>query len=125
MNQVREQARALRLRIESGKMLESIEEAASHCVTFDDALTAFDGHTLHDAEGFKPTCCRRQCTVRAGWLGSTAKCEVCGAEIRDAVGPMSSPFLERGNSFVTTPSDKFIELFGERSWIVMHEGARP
>lgn len=125
MNPVREAARDLRLRIKRGEKLQSLEEAAAACVTLDEALTVFDGHSLKCEDGMYPTCCRRQCEVSGSWLGMYAKCGVCGAEIRDALGPMSSPFLERGNSSVSSPSEKMVELFGTKNWIVMHEGDRP
>lgn len=125
MNAVRSAARDLRLRIERDEKLGSLEECAAACVSLDDALTAFDGHSITQSDGVYPTCCRRICTTSGGWLGMWSRCEVCGAEIRDALGPMSSPFLRRGNAFVMVPGEKMVELFGEKNWFVAHEGDRP
>lgn len=48
----------------------------------------------------------------------------CGAQVVDATSPMWSPFLERDNSSFTIPSEEWIARFGERTWLVMHEGAK-
>lgn len=125
MTPVRESARALRLRIEAGERL-SMDEAVAACVTFDDAIGIFERiEEEPDKPGVFPVCCGKRCEVSGGWLGMYARCGTCGAEIRDALGPMSSPFLERGNAWVTMPGEKMVEMFGTRNWIVMHEGARP
>lgn len=124
MNPVREKARAVRLRIEAGGLL-SMVDAVAACVTFKDALSAFDGCRENDEGRHVPLCCGGDTEVNGNWLGQIAKCPRCNAEIRDAIGPFSSPFLERGNSFVSIPSEEFIKLFGDRNWIVMHEGDRP
>jgi hypothetical protein len=105
-----------------------MDECVAACVTFEEALTVFASSRVLDGDDaglIKPICCGADVDCSGSWLGSKATCPRCGAEIRDAVAPMTSPFLERGNSFVTVPSEEFIKLFGDRTWIVMHEGDRP
>lgn len=123
MNAIRQAARELRLFIDSGGRL-SMEEAAAKCVTRDDALTAFDA-TEDDADGVRVVCCGQPAQITDGIFGAKIHCGKCGADARDATSPMWSPFLERGNSYMTMPSEKFLALFGDRNWIVMNEGDRP
>jgi hypothetical protein len=120
---IRERTKALRERIERGDML-TIEEAVSACVTLNEALGVFSGEPRFDGGDVYPICCGVEIKCEGGFFGMVARCPKCKAEIRDALGPMSSPFLERGNSFVTVPSEEFVKMFGDRYWIAMHEGER-
>ncbi len=121
--EVRANARALRLRIEAGDKL-TLEEARAVCVTMADALLVFERVEPRGDDGEMPVCCGGDVTVTAGIFGQMARCPRCGAEARDATSPMFSPFLERGNSHITLPSPEWCDAFGERTWIVMHEGDR-
>lgn len=124
MNAIRQSAKQVRAHVAGGGLF-TVEELAAKCVTLAEALTVFDGAPVETPEGIYPECCGGRAETSCGFLGSKVRCEKCGAEIRDALSPLYSPFLERGNSFVTVPGDELIELLGERNWIVMHEGDRP
>ncbi|HEY3496832.1 MAG TPA: hypothetical protein VGK73_19170 [Polyangiaceae bacterium] len=123
MNPIRESARALRLRIDAGERLD-LDEAVSHCVTMAEALTAFD-RTEEDEEGTRVFCCGKPATITSGIFGAKVDCPTCGAHAVDATSPMFSPLLERGNAYITVPSEEWCAKFGERNWLVMHEGDRP
>src|SRR5690606_153057 len=117
---VRSACRARRSFLEGGGTY-TLEEAVAHCVTLADALSVFDS-TTEDDDGVHPVCCGERATVSSGLLGQKAECQRCGAKIVEATSPLYSPFLERGNAYVTIPSKEFIQRFGERQWLVMHEG---
>lgn len=121
--EVRAAARALRLRIESGERL-TLEEARAACVTMQDALLAFD-RTEDAGDETRVFCCGEPAQVVGGLFGVKVGCPRCGAKAVEATSPMYSPFLERGNSYITTPSKQWVEAFGVRTWLVMHEGDRP
>jgi len=123
MNAIRSAARDLRLFIESGGTL-SLEEAVTKCVTRDEALTTF-GYTQDEDDSVRVFCCGEPATITGGIFGAKVHCPRCGADARDATSPMFSPFLERGSGHITIPSEKWMALFGDRNWIVMHEGDRP
>jgi hypothetical protein len=122
LNPVRSAARALRLRIEAGELL-SLEEARAACVTMADALTVFD--VAEDREdGTYVTCCDAPARITGGIFGNKVACPRCGAEAVDATSPMFSPLLERTGSSMEIPSPAWIDAFGERTWLVTHEGNR-
>jgi hypothetical protein len=113
----------MRQRIEAGERFD-MEYVLDACVTLDEALSVFSGTPRETPEAIYPVCCGTDVKCNHGLFVGTARCEACGAEIRDVLSPLSSPILERGNSWVSTPSDKLIERVGKRHWLVMHEGAR-
>jgi hypothetical protein len=123
VNPVRTAARALRLRIASGETL-ALEEAVSLCVPMLDALTAFDAIRETD-DGIFVECCGAPALITSGIFGDKVDCPRCGAKAVDATSPMFSPLLERGKSHITLPSPQWLDLFGKRTWLVMHEGNRP
>jgi len=122
-NDIRAAARALRLRIEGGERL-SMEEARAACVTRDEALSIFDRTEDRD-DVIAVFCCGEPASICGGLFGYKVGCPHCGALAVDAISPMYSPFLERGNSYITTPSKEWCDSFGDRTWLVMHEGNRP
>jgi len=119
---LRAATKALRERIESGNML-TLEEARAACVTRSEALSIFE-RTEESEDEIKIFCCGEPARVHDGLFGSMVECPRCHAKVVDATSPMYSPLLERGNSYITTPSKEWCEAFGERTWIVMHEGNR-
>jgi hypothetical protein len=122
VNAVRQSARALRLRIEAGSTLD-LPEARAACVTMADALTVFES-TEDREDGTYVTCCGAPATITSGIFGAKVECPRCGAKAVDATSPMFSPFLERTGSSMEIPSPKWLDAFGERTWLVMHEGKR-
>ena len=120
--EVRGAARARRVFIEAGGTM-TLEEAREACLTMVDALLVFEG-TEESDEGTAVFCCGGPANIRGGILGEMVECPRCGAKAVDATSPMWSPFLERGNSYVTCPSKEWVESFGARTWLVMHEGNR-
>jgi hypothetical protein len=119
---VRSAARELRLRIEGGERL-SLDEAVAACVTREDALSVFE-RTEDREDGTYVFCCGGPATITGGIFGEKVECPRCKARVVDATGPMFSPLLERGNSYLTIPSEEWMARFGERTWLVMHEGNR-
>lgn len=120
-DEIRMATAALRGRIEAGGTL-TLDEARAACVTMADALLVFE-RTEENADGTAVWCCGEPAAIRGGILGEMVECPRCGAKAVDATSPMWSPFLERGNSYVTCPSKEWVDSFGERTWLVMHEGA--
>lgn len=121
-DEVRGAARALRLRIDAGGTL-TMDEALAACVTRDEALSVFE-RTEEDGDLTRVFCCGEPAKISDGIFGAKVECPHCNARAVDATSPMYSPFLERGNAFVTCPSQEWVDAFGNRTWLVMHEGAR-
>jgi hypothetical protein len=123
---IRAKAHELRARIERGEVLGSIEDALPYCYPLEQALRVFDGGFLEADDGLiRPTCCGRETRTKGGLFTGEAQCRVCGARIVDVLAPLSSPLLQRGNSYVSCAGEKMVDLFGERHWMVVHEGNRP
>lgn len=122
LNPIRSAARALRLRIDAGEPL-SLDEARAACVTMADALTVFDS-TEDREDGIYVTCCGAPARITSGILGDKVECPRCGARAVDATSPMFLLLLERVGSSLEIPSPAWIDAFGERTWLVTHEGNR-
>ena len=123
MNPVRKAARETRQHIARGGTY-TLQEAVARCVSMADALKAFD--STHDDEGGTAVlCCGAPANITAGLFGAKVECPRCHAKAVDATSPMFSPLLERGDSYITIPSDEWLSQFGDKTWLVMHEGDRP
>lgn len=120
--EVRANAKALRQRIERGDTL-TLEEARAACVTRPEALSVFD-RCEDDGDFTVVFCCGDRTNMTDGIFGSKVECPRCGAKAVDATSPMWSPFLERGNSYLTMPSREWLDAFADKTWLVMHEGNR-
>ena len=124
MSELREMTRERRLRIDAGERFD-IETVATWCCSLSEALHVFSDAPEEVDEDIFPRCCGERCETSGGFFGGRSECKKCGAKIVDALSPMCSPILERGNSYVTLPGEKLVELLGERHWLAMHEGDRP
>lgn len=100
-----------------------MEEAVAACVTREDALTVFE-RTEEREDGVFVHCCGSPCSITSGIFGDRVECLRCRAKAVDATSPMFSPLLERGDSYITCPSPEWLDQFGSRTWLVMHEGER-
>ena len=96
---IRESARAMRLRIESGDLL-TLDEAVAACVTRDEALSVFElVENIPEEDAIRISCCGALASITDGIFGAKVECPRCHAKAVDATSPMWSPLLERGNSF--------------------------
>lgn len=124
MNALRTATRERRLKLDAGERFD-METVIGWGVTLDEALTVFSDPPDNADDGIWPRCCGSRATVTSGLMVGAAECETCHARIVDALAPMSSPILERGNAWVSVPGEKLVERMGVRYWLVMHEGDRP
>ena len=96
---IRESARAMRLRIESGDLL-TLDEAVAACVTRDEALSVFElVENIPEEDAIRISCCGALASITDGIFGTKVECPRCHAKAVDATSPMWSPLLERGNSY--------------------------
>lgn len=99
----------------------TLDEVLAHA---DDAMTI--SARAFEVGGDFPVCCGARVTIR-GFLGAAglARCEACGAEMRCLLCPLHSPILERGNAFVSVPSEALIARCQGREWVQIAATLRP